>query len=138
MTKKIILLNKQPKRHPLIYVLTLFSIFLSLIISFFVKTYESYNTSGIIKCNGKCEILISMPYNKVDLFSQNPKINYLHKEYKISEIIYDEPYLNNNIAYEDIKIITDLSSDERLINIQLLYNKQRIITKIKNMITERE
>lgn len=138
MTKKIILLQRQPKNHSITYCLALFSIVIPLIISFFIKTYTTFSTSGIIKCSESCEISLSIPYKEIDLFSQDPKLMYLEKEYKIKNIIYEEPYLNNNIAYEDVRIETDLKSDDRLINIQLLYNKQRIIKKIKNIILERE
>ena len=60
------------------------------------------------------------------------------KKYKIEKIEYSEPYLNNNIPYQDIKIYTSLKTNEKIIKVKLLYNKQRIIKKILEIIIKEE
>ena len=138
MTNKIIFLNQKPKNHPLIYcVFSLLSL-TSLFLSYFIKTYDSYKTYGIVKCDTKCSVNITLPYNKVNILNKESKIKYLNKEYNIEEIIYEEPYLNNEIPYQDINIVLEITGKDKIIEFQILYNKQRIINKIKEIIIERE
>ena len=95
---------------------------------------DSYYVTGLINSDKECVITISFPYDKVDILKQNPHIEYLNKEYNINSITYNDPYLNSEIPYEDINITTDLTSKDQIINLKILYNKQRVIKKIKNII----
>lgn len=134
MNKKIYLLNLYPQKHHFTNYLFIILIILSIPLSHKIKIYDSYYTTGIISCNEECIITVSFPYDKVDILKQNPHIEYLNHKYEIKEIIYNEPYLNNQVPYEDITLKTNLSSKDYIINFKILYNKQRIIEKIKAII----
>lgn len=133
MNKKIILLNQRPKNHIIILVFSLFSFIALMLLSCFYKIYDSYYLVGLISCEKECSIRISIPYNKVDILEQNSHIEYLNKAYKITSVEYGEPYLDNGIPYEDITLKTNLKSKDKIINFKILYNKQRIIKKIKKL-----
>lgn len=134
MNKKIYLLNLYPHKHRLISIIVILVVLTIIPLSNFIKLYDSYYTTGLISCNEECSITVSLPYDKVDILKQNPHLEYLNKEYKINKITYNEPYLDNQIPYEDVIIYTDLNSEDKIINFKILYNKQRIISKIKKMI----
>lgn len=138
MLKKIILLNQKPKNTPIISFLFLITLIFTISLSYFIETYDVYSTTGIINCEESCQISLTIPYDKIDFINNDSKLSYLNQEYKIINITYDEPYLNNNIPYEDVFIATDLQSQNKIINFQILSNKQRVITKIKNIILERK
>lgn len=138
MLNKIVFLNKKPKKHSIIYWILLIIIITSFFLLYKIKTYDSYLVTGINNCENVCIITFTLPYNKVDILSKKPKIEYLNKIYKIENINYLEPYLNNGIPYQDIELITKISNNNRLINFKIIYNKQRIITKIQNIIKEGE
>lgn len=137
MLNKLILLNKKPNKHQKLYITIIILIIVFLIYCIRNYTYNSYQTTGIIKCEDDCYINITLPYDKVDILSKNPIIKYQNKTYKIDKILYKEPYLDHEIAYQDIEIESFIK-EERIINFNILYNKQRIITKIKNIIIERK
>ena len=134
MNIKIYLLNLYPHKHRLISIIVILVVLTIIPLSNFIKLYDSYYTTGLISCNEECSITVSLPYDKVDILKQNPHLEYLNKEYKINKITYNEPYLDNQIPYEDVIIYTDLNSEDKIINFKILYNKQRIISKIKKMI----
>lgn len=137
MLDKYILKSKTPKNYPILKItILLFIIFI--IFSSTIKTYDSYNIIAILNCSEKCTINFSLPYNKIPLVNPNAKINYNNKVYDVKNIKFDEPYLNNNVPYQDLSIETEIQEEEKILNIKLLNNKQRIITKLYNMITERE
>ncbi len=134
MNKKIYLLNLYPHKHRLISIIVILVVLTIIPLSNFIKLYDSYYTTGLISCNEECSITVSLPYDKVDILKQNPHLEYLNKEYKINKITYNEPYIDNQIPYEDVIIYTDLNSEDKIINFKILYNKQRIISKVKKMI----
>lgn len=134
MNKKIYLLNLYPHKHRLISIIVILVVLTIIPLSNFIKLYDSYYTTGLISCNEECSITVSLPYDKVDILKQNPHLEYLNKEYKINKITYNEPYLDNQIPYEDVIIYTNLNSEDKIINFKILYNKQRIISKVKKMI----
>ena len=134
MNKKIYLLNLYPHKHRLISIIVILVVLTIIPLSNFIKLYDSYYTTGLISCTEECSITVSLPYDKVDILKQNPHLEYLNKEYKINKIIYNEPYLDNQIPYEDVIINTNLNSEDKIINFKILYNKQRIISKVKKMI----
>lgn len=135
MIKKLLLLNQKPKKNLVIHLIFISLLITFLIIAYNYNTYDVYQTTGIMKCeNNDCYITITMIYDKIDILNQNPKIEYLNKIYDIKSITYEEPYLNNNIAYQDLNITTNLQVNNQIINFKILYNKQRIITKIKEIL----
>ncbi len=135
MIKKLLLLNQKPKKNLVIHLIFISLLIAFLIITYNYNTYDVYQTTGIMKCeNNDCYITITMIYDKIDILNQNPKIEYLNKIYDIKSITYEEPYLNNNIAYQDLNITTNLQVNNQIINFNILYNKQRIITKIKEIL----
>ena len=137
MIKKLTLLELTPKNHSLSYILFFIAFIISLYFSYTFKTYDVYNTTGIVKCDEICGITVTLPYNKTDILTREPYIKFQDEKYYINKIEYEEPYLNNNIPLEDIILYTDMKTDAKIINFQILYNKQRIITKFKNIIIER-
>lgn len=135
---KIYLLNKKPKSNKLITFIVLLTIILFILLTFKYNTYDSLNIVGIYKCDNTCYIETSIIYEDINKIDKNSILEYKNKTYIIEDIIYSEPYLNNNIAYQDIKIITNLKVKETIIKSKILYNKQRIINKIINYITGEE
>lgn len=130
------LLNLQPKLHFLLFS-SLLTFIISTIVIYKVYTFDSVATTGIITCGETCEIQLTLPYDKIAILNSHPFIYYNNETYTIDNTVYGEPYLNNNIVYQDITITTNLYSDNPLINFKILNNRQRIITKIKNVILER-
>lgn len=138
MISKTFLISQQPKNHKVIHIIIFIITITSIIFSYSYKTYNSLNIIGIYKCDEYCYIDSTLSYNDIIKIDNPTIIEYNNKKYKIEDIIYSEPYLNNNIAYQDIKIKSNLNTKEKIINIKILYKKQRIITKIKNLIMEEE
>lgn len=136
--ERIILLNKKYKSHLIIYLITIFFLIILTFLSFKIKTYDLLNITGLINCDKNCEIEFVLPYNKVDILSEKDiELKYLDNHYKISEIIYDDPYLNNEIPYQNIRLKTNIKSENRIINFKIIYNKQRMIEKFYKIISER-
>lgn len=138
MMKKLKLLELKPKNHSLLYIIFFIAFIVLVIFSYSFKTYDVYNTTGIVKCDETCGINITLPYNKTDILNNESYIKFQNEKYSINIIDYEEPYLNNDIPLEDIVLYTDMKTEAKVINFQILYNKQRIITKLKNIITERK
>lgn len=138
MSKKICLLYKQPQNNKLISILLLIIITISILLTYKYKAYNVLNIIGIIKCEKTCYIDTSIPYENISIIDKKTILSYKDKKYKIEKIDYSEPYLNNNIPYQDIKIYTSLKTDEKIIKVKLLYNKQRIIKKILEKIIKEE
>lgn len=137
MPSKIILLNQKPKNKKIIYITFTIISLTSILLSCKIKTYDSKSITGLSECQEECVIKFSMPYNEIEILSKETKLEYQNILYSINDIKYQEPYLNNNIPYQDIEIITSLNLEKnKILNFKLLYNKQRIITKIKNIILE--
>lgn len=140
MSNKVVLLNKKVKSHLIIY-LIIFIFFLTLTsLSYFIKTYDLLNVTGISECEEMCTINFSFPYSNVNVLEYDDlRLIYMDEIYEIKEIIYSEPYLNNGVPFQDIELVTSISGEsEKIINFRLLYNKQRIIEKLKNVIVEGE
>ena len=135
---KIYLLNKKPKSNKLITFIVLLTIIFFILLTFKYNTYDPLNIVGIYKCDNTCYIETSIIYEDINKIDKNSILEYKNKTYIIEDIIYSAPYLNNNIAYQDIKIITNLKVKETIIKSKILYNKQRIIYKIINYITGEE
>ena len=50
--------------------------------------------------------------------------------YNVNILRVDEPYLNNNVAFQDVYIESDIDSYNKVLEVNLIYNEQRIIEKI--------
>lgn len=138
MINKTFLLSKQPNKLNLLHIILIIMILTSIIFSYSYKTYDSLNIVGIYKCEETCYIDTSLSYEDITKLNNPNTFIYNNKTYIIEDIIYSEPYLNNNTVYQDIQITSNLKEKEKVIKIKLLHNKQRIIAKIKNIITEEE
>lgn len=127
--------RQNPKKYPLsiiIFVLLL----LLIILSYSIKTYDTLSIVAITnKANDTCNLEFVLPYNKITMLN-NSLFEYNNKEYKIKNIKYIETTNENNILYEKVKITSNLKCPNKVANIKLLNNKQRIITKIINIIKE--
>ena len=138
MQNKTILLAKQPNNNKLFHIIFSIIIIISLITSYSYKTYDAINIVGIYKCEEYCYIESSISYENINKIDKSNIIEYKNNNYNIEDIIYSEPYLNNNIAYQDIKIKCNLKDSEKIVKTKILYNKQRIIRKIISIIKEEE
>ena len=104
---------------------------ISLILSFFLQTYTSYNVNGIYR---DC-LIVSVPIENSDAVQKGEYltidgINYSYKIIKISELMVSD-YINYQEYY--IRIDKNFRQNE-VINITFYYNKQRIIKKIIEII----
>lgn len=131
------LLSEKENRMGFVFLMFFVFMVLVVILVFKVDVYDSTVAVGIISCSDSCKIEVTMPFDKIDSFNNEPFISYNNKSYDILNISYGEPYLNGEIALEDVVIETNLESQDKLINFKILSNKQRIIEKIKNIILER-
>lgn len=117
------------KPYNLIFIVILFVILFSALISFMIKndTYDNYQTKGYVTCEKECVITVLLPSN-IDfdmIYLNNKKINYkiISKELKIDQ--------ENFISYNEIKFTTDEDfQNEEILEFNFYYNKQRIIKKI--------
>lgn len=133
MINKTILLNKKPNNNPIIKI-SIFLLIIIIVISIKLDTYDTYKLVGIYECHEKCVIKTNVPYDKINILSQNPSIKYNKKEYKIKDIIYNDIYIENNIPYQEISFEIEIEKDTKLMEFTISYNKQRIIKKITNII----
>lgn len=138
MINKSILLSKEPHSNKIFNILFIIILLTSILLSYTYKTYDSYSIVGLKECDDSCYITISLSYSEIKNINTSSIIEYKNKKYKINNITYSEPYLNNGIAYQDVSIYSNLNPEESIINMNILSNKQRIIIKIKNLIFREE
>ena len=63
MYNKFSLITLLPHKHRLINFLIIITFIIAIILSYKIKTYDSYLVSGLNKCdNDLCEIQITVPY----------------------------------------------------------------------------
>lgn len=130
-----LLKNKIPKKYPIVTII-LIMFLITLILSFKTNSYDKYKTIAITNnINNTCHLNVSIPYNKLNNIKQS-KIEYQNKQYIIKEISYNKTSIENNIPYEDITVTINTSCEDKIIDINILSNKQRIINKIINIIRE--
>ena len=129
---------KKPRVNYLIYITFILMTFILLYISIKYYTYDIKEILLINECDEECVLKTSLDYESQKIFNKNSIIEYDNKEYKINEIEYDEPYLVNGVPTTDITIKTDIKEDKKIIKVEVKYNKQRIIKKIKEKIIERK
>lgn len=138
MDKKEILYNKKVKINFLVYLIFISLIVVTVYYAFNKKVYNVKEVVGLNECeNNICKISITLNYEELDILKENPEIVYAKTKYKIKEVEYQEPYLNNGIPVEDLQLETDIK-EEKIIRLKIYYNQQRIIDKIKENIIERK
>ena len=126
---------KKPKKILTIYLLFIIILIIIIIYSYQNYTYDKKEILVINNCiEEECTLKTTLNYEEERILSKNPIIKYNSKTYKINKIIYDEPYLSNEIPVTDVTIETDLKEENKILKISIYYNKQRIIKKIKNII----
>ncbi len=137
MDQRTILLNKQAKNHFIFYIFSILFVIFLVIFSYKKYSYNILQVTGLYNCDEVCGIMITLPYDKIEHIDKDIKIKYQDKIYRVDNIIYSEPYLNKEIPYQDITIVSKLVSDEKIINFKILYDKKRIIIKIKDLVIGR-
>ena len=127
---KVAFLKLKPKISFLIIIFILL-LFLGLIYYTYKKEiYDTYQTRGIVSCEDTCNIITAIPTNIMDFKKIMLNNNYLSYQLKSKELKVDE---NNYISYYELVLSTPLSlTDKEIVSLNFYYNKQRIITKIKD------
>lgn len=120
------------KPHMLCLILIiLLSFIILLVLSIKIKVYDNYETKGIYTCNNECYLEVVVPSN---IFYQEIEVNKKLVSFKVlsEDLEIDK---DNMISY--IKLKLDLDStfkEQEIVDVNFYYNKQRIITKIKEKI----
>ena len=93
-----------------------------------VKVYDQFQTKGIVTCASTCTITVLIPSNlSYDEIWLNNK--YVHFEEIEKELQVDEENLE---SYFKLTLATsEALTNNEIVNLTFYYNKQRIITKIK-------
>ena len=118
----------KPKGLFMIFIFLTLILLVLFISSFKIKMYDNYQTKGYVNNTGVKEITTFIPTNiNIEKIQINNKVI----DYKIieKEVILDE---ENYISYLKIVFKTDTSyEDKSIVDLNIYYNKQRIIEKIK-------
>ena len=127
--------NKKSRKNYII-------IFISLIISIVIThkiinkySYDVYKTYGFVSCNEECVLDISVNYQKTNIFNDF-KLKIEDKYIEVKEIAYGDKYLENNIPEQEVLLSID-EYDEKIVEVKIEYNKQKIKTKLKKIVLER-
>ncbi len=117
----------KPKFKMIVFII-ISLLFLILLLTFKIKTYDNYQTKGYITCDNSCHLVVAIPSNikfqKIKVNNKNLKYRINKKELKIDE--------KNLVSYFELVLdINDTYKDKEIVDINFYYNKQRIITKIK-------
>lgn len=130
-----LLKNIKPKKYP-ITIITLIFLIILILLSYKIKTYDSLNVIAFTEQkNETCYLEILVPSQKTEILNDK-RLLYKNKKYKINSIKYLERISENNILYEKIIVTSNLKCLNKIENIKLINNKQRIIKKIINTIKE--
>ena len=133
MYKKISLLSSKPRTSKLTFLITIL-ILVTLFISYKFKIYSTYKNLAIINCEEKCYIETSIPSTKSSLLDKELELEYENKRYKVNNVYIEDIIEQDNLIYLKIKIDSDLNLEKnKIINIKLLYDQQRIISKVKTI-----
>ena len=125
---KTAFLNKSP-RIGWILIISLLCILLFMFIYMCKKEiYDSYQARGVASCNDVCTITTAIPFslNFEQIILNNKNLDYelISKELKIDEANY--------LSYYEITLsVKESLLDGEIVNLNFYYNKQKIITKIK-------
>ena len=133
-----VLLKKSPSKS-LGLIIFIAICFIMFFLTYFVKISDSTSFTGIIECQENCQIELLIPSNQMDLLNQHPTLVYQDKTYHITNINIAELTFNNDIPAAKVLITSNINvSFSNFIDIKLQYNKQRIITKLYNLIIGKE
>ena len=120
---------KPLKKKLLVFIIIIILFFLfGLYLIITTKIYDNYQTKGYIMCEDTCYLITYIPSNIPD---NNIYFNNKSYDYQIisKEIYFDEQAMNSLIKLT-LKVSHDFLNKE-IINLNFYYNKERIITKIK-------
>lgn len=124
------LMVEQPKKHK-IYSLILILI---LLITIIINTY-TYDRYQVLSYNTKSQTLKIYVPESISI-NEATIIKYKDKNYNIEEVEYLSSQIENNVIYKELLLKTNINTKEEIITINILNNKQRIITKIINAVKE--
>jgi len=113
--------------HSIFFVILVISL---ITFSYYFKTYDLYPIYAEV-LNDE-QIKITLTYEDLKLIQKDTKVKYQNTYHDITNITYQDIYIENNIPYETIIITTDLKlNGEKLVKVNLANNYKRIIYKIK-------
>ena len=126
---KTAFLKEKPKIGFIIVMLILLILFSLLLFICKKEIYDSYQTKGLVTCIDTCTISTTIPSN-LDFEQVLLNNKYLNYEIISQELIVDEENLE---TYDKLTLSIDISlSNNEIIDLIFYYNKQKIITKIKD------
>ena len=133
MYKKISLLSSKPKTSKLTSLIILF-LLVTIIITYKFKIYSVYKTLAVINCEDTCYIETSIPSTKSELIDKDIIIEYDNHKYQVNKVYLEDIIEQDNQLFLKVKIDSNLTAEKnKIINIKILYDEQRIITKLKNI-----
>ena len=126
---KIAFLKIKPKLGFLIVIFII--VILLTLVSYMnkVEVYDHYQAKGIVSCTNICTITTAIPTNLdfslITINNKNLKYEIIKKELKANE-------QNYTTYYEMVLSTSNNLNNNEIVDLNFYYNKQRIITKIKN------
>lgn len=121
-------LKLKPKLGFYIVIMILLILLGLLIFIYQEDIYDNYQTKGLVNCTKSCTITTAIPSNldfeKIALNNKSITYQIIHKE-----LIIDEE--NYQTFYELTLSTNESLMNNEIVNLNFYYNKQRIITKIK-------
>ena len=120
------------------YIIVLVSLIISVILLLKIinkYSYDVYKTYGIVTCEEECVLDISVNYQKTNIFNDY-KLKIEDQYIEVKDLQYGERYLQNNIPEQEVLLYID-KYEEKIVEVKIEYNKQRIKTKLKKIILER-
>lgn len=122
-------LNMKPQKTKILILIILILIFL-LILLIKCKFYDNYETKGFVSCSDTCVITTYIPTNihYEEIYYKHQLLDYqlLSKEIKVDE--------KNLESYLELRLATNENlRNGEIIRINFYYQKQRLISKIKNL-----
>jgi hypothetical protein len=120
------------------YIIVLVTLIISVIIILKIinkYSYDVYKTYGIVTCEEECVLDISVNYQKTNIFNDY-KLKIENQYIEVKDLQYGERYLQNNIPEQEVLLYID-KYEEKIVEVKIEYNKQRIKTKLKKIILER-
>ena len=120
------------------YIIVLVSLIISVIILLKIinkYNYDVYKTYGIVTCEEECVLDISVNYQKTNIFNDY-RLKIEDQYIEVKDLQYGEKYLQNNIPEQEVLLYID-KYEEKIVEVKIEYNKQRIKTKLKKIILER-
>ncbi len=120
------------------YIIVLVTLIISVIIILKIinkYSYDVYKTYGIVTCEEECVLDISVNYQKTNIFNDY-RLKIEDQYIEVKDLQYGEKYLQNNIPEQEVLLYID-KYEEKIVEVKIEYNKQRIKTKLKKIILER-